>query len=69
MSNRRIFEGMSDEEYEVDAFADGSRDQARSDLQKEFVSFEEHFQAETAAIEHALDESLCNSFVPRLFFV
>jgi hypothetical protein len=31
---------MSDEEYEVDAFADGSRDAARADLAREFTKFE-----------------------------
>jgi hypothetical protein len=50
---------MSDEEYEVDAFADGSRDAARAELMRDFNGFENEFQAEMAAIEDALDESLC----------
>ncbi len=50
---------MSEEEYQIDAFADGSRDAARAELMKDFNAFENEFQGEMAAIEDALDESLC----------
>ncbi len=50
---------MSEEEYEIDAFADGSRDAARADLVKNFNALENSFQTEMAAVEDALDESLC----------